>query len=122
MALDTGASFTLITPRVLRLAGVDGHSTRRRATVTTASRTNVAVPLITIPRIDALEHSVSNLDIVSLALPLGLQVDGLLGLNFLRYFKLYINFSKGILVIHERIERNFGHRILQLFELIKAYW
>ena len=121
LILDTGASRTTLPPLVLRGIGLDPDAAGREVRVTTASGSQTA-PLLTINRIDASGHSVNDLDITCLDLPNQLQIDGLLGLNFLRHFKLYINFSKGVLVIHERKSRSFFHRIPQMFEILKAYW
>ena len=121
LILDTGASRTTLPPLVLRGVGLDPDAAGREANVTTASGSQTA-PILTINRLDVLGHSVNNLDITCLDLPNQLQIDGLLGLNFLRHFKLYINFSKGVLVIHERKPRSFFHRIPQMFEILKAYW
>jgi hypothetical protein len=78
--------------------------------------------MLTIHRLDCLGQSVTELDVNCMNFPPQLQIDGLLGLNFLRHFKLYLNLPKGILVIHERSPKNFSRRLVQLFELIKAYW
>lgn len=121
IALDTGASVTLLTPQILRHIGLDPNVIGRPGFITTASRIE-QVTLLTVPRLDALGQSLTNLDVNCKNLPASLQIDGLLGLNFLRHFKLYINFFKGVLVIHERSPRSFFHRLSQLFELAKAYW
>jgi hypothetical protein len=91
------------------------------ASVATASQT-VQVPLFTLRRVEALGHSLSHHDVTTMNLPPGLQIDGVLGLNFLRHFNLYLNFRKGVLVLQERTPRNLPHKLAQLNELVRAFW
>ncbi len=79
------------------------------------------MPLLTLSRLTAMGHSLGNIDFVCKDLPLPLQVhvDGLLGLNFLRRFKLFINFPKGILVMQANV-KNLLAKLAQLFELAQA--
>jgi len=88
---------------------------------TTASGRENVVPLITISRLEVLDHSLSDVKALCMDLPPRLQVDGVLGLNFLRHFKLFINFPKGVLVLQERIPRHFLHWLDQLFEVARAH-
>lgn len=121
LAVDTGASTTVVSRDVAFSLGID-LAVAPISSATTASRQEAALPLITIPRLDALDHSRSNVEALCLDLPPRLHVDGVLGLNFLRHFKLFINFPKGIFVLQERTPRHVFHRLAQLVEVVKAHW
>jgi hypothetical protein len=54
-------------------------------------------PRVTVRSATAIGQKVSSLDVLCHDLPAESGVDGLLGLNFLRHFKLTIRFRKGII-------------------------
>ena len=54
-------------------------------------------PRATVRSATAIGQKVTNLDVLCHDLPPESGVDGLLGLNFLRHFKLTIRFRKGII-------------------------
>lgn len=122
LAFDTGATTTLITRNAAFEIGLDPDMADRHTSLTTASQAET-VPLLTFSRLMVMGHSSDNLDVVckDLPLPLQMQVDGLLGLNFLRHFKLFINFPKGVLVLQEKNPRNFLQWLSQLLEIAKAH-
>ena len=99
LALDTGASMTTIRPRIVRRIGHDpADSERQRRVISFGGVETVAV--VTLPRLEALGKGVNDLDIVCRDLPPQTRLDGVLGLNFLRYFDIRLNFPQSYLEIN----------------------
>lgn len=121
VALDTGATYTALTINAVIDAGLDPTQAARTVQVTSASAVH-QVPLLIVNRLATADASVSNLDVLCMNLPTGIHIDGVLGLNFLRHFNLYLNFRKGVLVLQERTPRNLPHKLTQLNELVRAFW
>lgn len=91
MVLDTGATFTIISWGIADLLGYNPKSASE-IKIITASGTE-AVKTLNIKRIKALGAEITNLKIVCHDLPSDSGVDGLLGLDFLKHFNLFINFK-----------------------------
>ncbi len=98
LVLDLGASYTQLPRRVIEAIGCRIPKRAKRIKVVTAGGVKRA-PLIRLKQLTALRCSVNNLDVLCLDLPPEAKVDGLLGLNFLRHFNLYLKFKEGIIEI-----------------------
>lgn len=96
VALDTGATFTIIPWDVAVDMGYDPADSTRRQRIFTGSGVEFC-PVVTVRRIAALGMAVENIDVLCHDLPEGSCVDGLLGLNFLRMFDFEIRYSDGII-------------------------
>lgn len=96
MALDTGASYTMIPVRKAIKIGYNPLSTRRKIEIFTASGIEY-VPLITLASFKCLGKEVKNLTVVCHDLPSQSPVDGLLGLNFLSHLPAFVEFYQKIL-------------------------
>ena len=97
VVLDTGASMTIIATDILARLGYDPAApTLARQRIITASGVEY-VPRTIVRTATAIGQRVSDLDVLCHDLPPASGVDGLLGLNFLRHFKLTIRFGKGII-------------------------
>jgi predicted aspartyl protease len=96
LALDTGATTTLINPSSLLAIGCDPATVSERTRITTGSGVEFAARL-TIPSLDVLGESRANFIVLSHTLPPSASVDGLLGLDFFRGRELNINFANGII-------------------------
>jgi predicted aspartyl protease len=95
--LDTGASLTIVASDIMAQLGYDpANPALDRQRIITGSGVEYA-PLIIARSATAMGQKVSNLDVLCHDLPPESGVDGLLGLNFLRHFKLTIRFRKGII-------------------------
>ncbi len=98
MALDTGATYTMIPWKIARVLGLKPEISERRVDITTASGVE-SVPLINLKSITLFDKKVDNMDVVIHDLPSRSYVDGLLGLSFLKNFKICLDFREGILEI-----------------------
>ena len=95
LVLDTGASFVMIPWRLAQAIGIkiDPKNTIQITTATTVE----TAPKVLIPQISVLGKTVKNVEAIVKDLPPSSPVDGLLGLSFLKKFKLTINFKQGLL-------------------------
>ena len=96
LALDTGATGTMINVAPLATIGYDPSLAPDRVQVTTGSGVEFA-PRILISRIKALKQERNDFPVLAHTLPPTTSVDGLLGLDFFREQILNINFRKGII-------------------------
>ena len=94
MVLDTGATYTMLPWKIARVLGLKPEVSERNIDIITASGVE-SVPLVNLKSIRLFDKKVSNIDVVIHDLPAKSYVDGLLGLNFLKNFNLYINFKEG---------------------------
>lgn len=99
VALDTGASNTLIPTRIASDLGYDLSNPKQVVLLTTGSGI-VPTKIITVRKLTAIGESVENIDVLCHDLPFGSTIDGVLGLNFLSHFDLNISFSTGTIELH----------------------
>ena len=97
MAVDTGATYTMISVEAAIAVGCDPFTVRRRIEMTTGSGVEY-VPVIIIPEFKTLGVKMTNLEVVCHNLPVESPVEGLLGLNFLNHSKLLIDFSRHVII------------------------
>jgi predicted aspartyl protease len=96
LALDTGATSTLISVGPLTTVGYDPSMVSGRVQVTTGSGVEFA-PRIPISQLNALGQQRFAFPVLSHTLPPSSGIDGLLGLDFLRGQHLEIDFVKGLI-------------------------
>jgi predicted aspartyl protease len=95
--LDTGASLTIVATDIMAQLGYDpANPALDRQRIITGSGVEYA-PRTIARSATAIGQKIINLDVLCHDLPPESGVDGLLGLNFLRHFKLTIRFRKGII-------------------------
>jgi predicted aspartyl protease len=94
LALDTGATTTLVRPVFLEALGYDPALAPERLQITTGSGIEFVVRL-RVARLSALGQSRENLAILGHSLPPSAGVDGLLGLDFLLGTRLEVDFRAG---------------------------
>lgn len=97
LALDTGATFTILPWKIVNELGLK-IDPEKIETTTTATTVETA-PLVIASKITVLGKPVKNVPCLVKDLPSESGVDGLLGLSFLRHFSLTIDFKKGVLKI-----------------------
>ena len=96
VVLDTGASLTILATDVMARLGYDpANPDLERQRIITGSGIEYA-PRTTVRSATAIGQKATNLTVLCHDLPPESGVDGLLGLNFFRQFKLTIRFRKGI--------------------------
>ncbi len=105
VALDTGCSRTIIPFEVAMAIGCDPAVSVKRTRIVTGSGIEIA-PVVRLKNIKALGKVVKNLEVACHDLPPEGFVDGLLGIDFLRKFDLFIKFGEGIIEVNP--VRKFG--------------
>jgi len=98
MALDTGATSTLLSVSALVALGYDPTTATEHSEVATGSCLET-VPFIVLQRIRALEQERNYLPVLCHTLPVEVGIDGLLGLDFLRDRRLVIDFRLGEIML-----------------------
>ena len=96
MAVDTGATYTMISVEAAITAGCNPNLSQRKIEITTGSNVEY-VPLVTIPEFRAFGKKIKKFDVICHNLPSPSPVEGLLGLNFLNQSGLIIDFSRHII-------------------------
>jgi predicted aspartyl protease len=94
LALDTGANFSVLTPQVFENMNQNVPPEIERFTLATANGL-VEAPLVEIGSLSALGVSRSGFQVAVHPLPDVLDIDGVLGLDFLRNHRLTLDFSAG---------------------------
>lgn len=94
LALDTGATGTMINVAPLTAIGYDPSITPERVQVTTGSGVEFA-PRLTVVSIRSLGQQRDQFPVLAHTLPPSASVDGLLGLDFLRGQVVSIDFRRG---------------------------
>ena len=94
LALDTGATGTLINVGMLVVLGYDPALVSERIQVTTGSSIEF-VPRITLSKIAALGQERTHFPVLCHTLPPSAGIDGLLGLDFVRGQTLTVDFRSG---------------------------
>ena len=100
LALDTGATRTLVNVSLLVAIGYDPAATLERTEVTTCSGVEFAA-LVSLGKIVALGRELADFPVLAHTLPPSAGVDGVLGLDFLRGQLLTIDFLNGRLILAE---------------------
>lgn len=98
VALDTGATYTIIPWETAEVLGLEPELSKERIEIITASGVERA-PLITLKSIVVLGKRIERVEAVVHDLPPKSYVDGLLGVKSLVELQLKIDFGKGILEV-----------------------
>ena len=98
LALDTGATATLINVGMLVALGYDPALVPDRIQVTTGSGVEFAAR-ISLHRIVVLEQERTNFPVLAHTLPPSAGIDGLLGLDFIRAQTLTVDFRTGTIAL-----------------------
>ena len=95
LAVDTGATYTMLPPNLLLDIGHDPAAATRRLELSTASGLVVA-PLLRVHSLKCQGLAVKGMEVVVHPLPPENPVEGLLGLNFLAHFKPFQVFHQAL--------------------------
>lgn len=96
MALDTGATYTMIPWGIAEALGCEPEHSKEKVTLVTASGIETA-PVVTVKRVGVLNEYIANVPVVCHDLPARSYVVGLLGTTVLRHFRVTIDYGRGIL-------------------------
>jgi predicted aspartyl protease len=97
LALDTGATTTVINTGILQRVGYVEFF-EDRVHITTGSGIEL-VPRVTVTRLKALGKTIRNFPVLAHTLPPTAAVDGLLGLDFLRRRRLTLDFRRSTITL-----------------------
>jgi hypothetical protein len=98
MALDTGASRTVINRDVLVYLGYDPSQATQQVAIVTGSSTG-SVPVVTVQRFRCLGQVRTGFDVLCHQLPASAGIHGVVGLDFLRGLVLTIDFRQGEITV-----------------------
>ena len=98
LALDTGATTTLINSGMLVSIGYDPALSSDRVQITTGSGVEF-VPRLIVKRLIVLGSEQTDFSVLCHTLPPSAGVDGLLGLDFLRGNTLRVDFKEGAITL-----------------------
>jgi hypothetical protein len=98
LALDTGATSTLVNVGMLLAIGYDPALNAERVQVTTGSGVEF-VPRVILQRVSTLGQERYDFPVLGHTLPPSTNVDGLLDLDFFRGLNLAIDFRAGLVTI-----------------------
>ncbi len=98
MALDTGATYVMLPWEIAEVLGYEPELSKERINIITASGVEKA-PLIILKVVGVLGKRAENIKAIVHDLPQESYVDGLLGLSFLKNFKVCLDFRNGVLEI-----------------------
>ena len=94
LTIDTGSAITVLPAWLLPRLGCDlsrPHGYKRLRGIASAAR----APLVRVPAVSALGRVRKDLLVAAHDLPLGVESDGLLGLDFFRGLVLTLDFARG---------------------------
>lgn len=98
LALDTGATRTVVSWDVVVLVGYDPAATAERVQMTTGSGVEF-VPRVFLEKIEALGQERRDFPVLCHTLPPSATVDGVLGLDFFRGRRLSIDLRTGVVTV-----------------------
>lgn len=99
VALDTGATTTVIPTAVALALGYDLSNPKGQIGLLTASGA-ASAKVITVRKLTAIGETVEDIEVLCHNLPGNSAIKGLLGLNFLKHFNVNISFSTGTIELH----------------------
>lgn len=98
LLIDSESTYTILLWEVLLPLKLDpATSLTRRATMTANGL--LVLPEVKVDEFHSLGQIVERFSVLAHTIPLGRQVDGLLGMNFLRRFEMDLNFKQAIIRI-----------------------
>jgi hypothetical protein len=96
LIVDTGATWSLLSRQVLLASGYEPDAPGGRRVIVTASGSE-SVRSFRVQRLRALGKERADFPVICHDLPTALRVDGLLGLDFIRRYRLSIDFPAGFI-------------------------
>jgi len=94
LLLDTGSAYSIVRPRLLRLAGYNLDAPRSRVPIATVTDV-IWAPLFVVSAVRAIEVERHNSPVLAQDIPPVLAFDGVLGASFFRGRRLIVDFTVG---------------------------
>jgi len=98
--VDTGAARTMLAQRVAREIGLDLSPPLRHERIASVHQVAWA-PVIRLSHFQVGTQIATDLEVLVVALPEELRIDGILGVNFLERFRPTFEFDRSTLVLEE---------------------
>ncbi len=95
LLLDTGSSFTILPRQVLEYLEYNLSQPIRYQSITTGQGNTSPLPVIRVVWFNCLGHLMEDFEVIVYNLPKTLQVNGLLGMDFLKQTKAVISLDNG---------------------------
>jgi aspartyl protease family protein len=93
LLVDTGASFTMLPVELLKYSGYDIKHPIREENIVTGKGT-IKAPVVQVSWFNCLGQTIKNFEVIAYNIPANLLLDGVLGMDFLRYFRAVILLEK----------------------------
>ena len=100
-AVDTGSVFTFISQRAVARTGLELVGPFREIPLLTAERMTARVSLGRLQKVQLGTVTLQNVEAGFFPLPVALDIDGILGLNFLKRYRVTFEFDTSSLVLRE---------------------
>lgn len=98
LALDTGASSTVVSKEILVTIGYNPDALPKAVNFTTGSQVELA-SRVTVDKLQALGQERPHFSVIAHTLPPTASLDGLLGLDFFRNHILTLDFQNGQIIL-----------------------
>jgi clan AA aspartic protease (TIGR02281 family) len=98
MILDTGAMYTSISWDIAKDIGYDPAISTDRVHIITANGI-IEVPKLKVQGIGFRELYAEDVEVICHDIPETAEIEGLIGLSFLKYFKISLDFKKNVMEI-----------------------
>lgn len=96
LIFDTGAAFTALSWSVLKIIGYDPAVVSERQEIVTANGV-IEVPKLRVKSISIGNVEAKEIEVICHDIPELVELRGLLGLSFLKYFRMVIDYKEGYL-------------------------
>jgi aspartyl protease family protein len=93
LLVDTGSSFTIFPRSILEYLGYDLNNPIRCQSITTGQGLTSPLPFIQVAWFNCLGQLLNNFEVIAYDIPTNLQVNGLLGMDFLTRCKAVISLT-----------------------------
>jgi predicted aspartyl protease len=101
LLIDTGANYTIVSWSTLISLGLDPAVSTVRQPITTANGL-VWMPKVELEEFQALGQNIEHFPLLAHTIPLGIQVVGVLGMDFLTQFEIKLDFKRAIIEIRDK--------------------
>ncbi|WP_013324681.1 retropepsin-like aspartic protease [Gloeothece verrucosa] len=94
LLVDTGSSFTILPVQVLQQLGYNLSQPSRRRSIITGQGRTPPLPVVPVSWFNCAGQLIENFEVVAFDIPAGLQVNGLLGMDFLLSCRAVISLAQ----------------------------